>query len=123
MMKPKYETERDGMGHKMDGTGEIKPVLLKHIVTLHADGTRSETYQKKASLEILQKEVGGYIETVPCFGYFEGKPCEVYCNEEGKLNGLAFNAQATIAWQKCNPTIDLQDVLVGDIAVVFKRKV
>jgi hypothetical protein len=44
---------------------------------------------KKATLETLQKAVGGWIEPVP------GTRNRVYANEEGLIRGLPFNATAS----------------------------
>ena len=46
---------------------------------------------RTATLEWLQQQVGGYIETVPaCF-----VGLQIIVNEEGKLKGLPFNDTAT----------------------------
>lgn len=53
----------------------------------------------------LQAEVGGYIELV---GFADiGKGIDLFCNEEGKLNGL-------------EPNLDLRplDVLVGPVVAL-----
>lgn len=81
------------------------------------DGERIVTdLTRAATLEELQKSVGGYIETVPYFDRYNGEPCVAFCNEEGKLDGLPLNVAATNAWQKlCGCTID---VLVGDVCIL-----
>ncbi len=48
----------------------------------------------------LQELVGGMIQLVPYYDYYAGKPCVAFCDEEGKLKGLEFNAAATISWAK-----------------------
>lgn len=69
------------------------------------------TYQE------LNKAVGGYLETVPLWETFRGKPCVVFCNEEGKIHNLPFNSVATVLWyQAIGQTHD--DVLVGDVVVI-----
>ena len=46
-----------------------------------------------------QKAVGGYIETVPDIDAYEGRPAVLFCNEEGRINGLPLNARATKVWK------------------------
>ncbi len=62
-------------------------------------------------LDELQIYVGGYIELVPGTGK-KGEP-PAYCNEEGRLNGLKLNDQASIRFAQ---------VLVGDVIQVRKEK-
>lgn len=70
------------------------------VITLLANGETKEQLQPKApDLKQLQAIVGGYIETVPHFTKFgDMKRGVAYCNEEGLLRGLQFNAAATSAW-------------------------
>ena len=49
-------------------------------------GEAGELVKVENTLEALQKEVGGYIETFT----FATDAC-VICNEEGKLRGLPYN--------------------------------
>jgi hypothetical protein len=65
----------------------------------------------------LQSLVGGYIEAVPAWYAYKGEPCAVFCNEEGKLEGLATNVRATFAWYAAAGG-DLGDVLVGDVVII-----
>jgi hypothetical protein len=59
-------------------------------------------------LEFLQRAVGGYIQHVPDFDWFEdgpgsGKwvPCVVYCDEEGKFkDGAEVNFLGVMLWDK-----------------------
>lgn len=83
------------------------------------------------TLEFLQEAVGGYIEAVPHFDQIRHgeviERCIVYCNENGKLDGLPFNAAATEAWdQAIPPSLSLRspdggwkDYLVGPVLVLF----
>lgn len=91
------------------------------ITVLCADGeTRVYERDTKPTLEFWQEQVGGYIERVPQFDTYEGEPCVVWCDEEGKLKGKPINDRATMLWANCL-NIDLyamQDVLVGDICIV-----
>ena len=66
------------------------------------DGTieRVDLGGQTVTLEQLQRAVGGYIEAVP------GTRSRAYCNEEGRLRGLAFNRRASLRFQQ---------MLVGDV--------
>jgi hypothetical protein len=80
-------------------------------------------------LDWLQERVHGYIERVPHFDCVEYQaaihPCVAFCNEEGKLKGMAYNAVATELWAHAMP-YDLRrpdgqiiDVLCGPVVVLF----
>lgn len=78
-------------------------------------------------LDLLQKSVGGYIEAVPYWDTLaygdddkDQQDCVAYCNEEGKLNGLPLNEEASIEWHACLMRQGLapSDVLVGDVVVI-----
>lgn len=62
-----------------------------------------------SSLEMLQARVGGYIEAAPIFD----RRLTMYCNEEGKLQGLPVNRLATILLDH-----GAHDVIVGDVVLV-----
>lgn len=74
-----------------------------------------------STLEDLQALVGGYIEGV--YGRYVDKMGNVsrwsaYCNEEGKLDGLALNNIATnlachLGWSGCG-----EDVLCGPVVFI-----
>lgn len=85
---------------KVDGTTEVKTY----------DGAPQP-------LEDLNAAVGGWIELIPYFDKYKGEPCIAYCNEEGKLDGLSFNEEATLLWEKQigNP---IDDILVGNVAII-----
>lgn len=86
---------------------------------------KAETFDGKPSLSDLQKAVGGCIETIPMFTSYRGKPCVAYCNEEGKLNGLPFNFEATELWVQNavdNGAMNVTDVLLGDIVTGTKTE-
>lgn len=93
--------------------------MTYHLTTLHADGRRTTAQQDDPpSLEQLQAAVGGYIEAVPHMARFEGRVCQAFCDEEGKLTGKPLNDQATRAWYECLGITDADDHLVGDVIVV-----
>jgi len=84
------------------------------------------TLEKRPSLGLLQDAVGGYIETVPWFTQIAGRRCIAYCNEDGKLEKMPLNRQATQLWHNALPPPGLMgpggevvDYLVGPIAVVM----
>lgn len=80
---------------------------------LRTDGTREEIKEKGyLKLETLQAAVGGYIETVPCRDNGKGKV--MILNEEGKLQGLPYNAKATAM---ARGIIADSDVIVGDVVI------
>lgn len=95
---------------------------MTHILTtIHADGSKTVSDSPKSpALDALQKAVGGYIETVPLFTRYEGRPCAAYCNEDGKVNGLPANKAATALWaaQPQTKGQPLGDFLVGDVVIV-----
>jgi hypothetical protein len=61
---------------------------------------------------------GGYIETVPYFTKYKGRPCVAFCDEEGKLHGLPVNQRATALWYALEPRFIGRDILVGPIVIV-----
>jgi hypothetical protein len=79
-----------------------------------------------ARLEDLQAGLGGgYIELVPGFTRYMGKPCVAFCDEEGKLNGLPYNVRASELWYGqmadtfCSKDTGWPlDVLVGPVVIV-----
>ena len=73
---------------------------------IRVDGT-IEQIGKQPDLDVIQRAVGGWIESVRCSGPLGF----MYCNEEGKLMGLPFNATAT-------NMIDFDDAIVGDVVVM-----
>lgn len=79
---------------------------------IKTDGSKVEITPEQdngeLSYEQLSKAVGGYIELVPVQNpALKGKT--MFCNEEGKLMGLAPNVEAT---KLAGLTYD---VLVGDV--------
>lgn len=93
------------------------------IVTIKTTGEVSEVDVTTASiLPILREIVGGHIEQVPFFDTYDYNNkkvhCVVFCNEEGKLEQLDTNEFATIHWYR-SAGRSLNDILVGDIAIVF----
>lgn len=85
---------------------------------LASNGQRVVTdLDRVATLEELQREVGGPIEVVPYFFRFEGATCMVFCNENGKIKNLPFNLEATKLWAAGSTVKMADDVLVGDVVI------
>jgi Domain of unknown function (DUF3846) len=91
------------------------------VIVIPADAQqaiRSRETDTQPPLQELQDIVDGYIEAVPHWDDYMGKPCVVYCNEEGKLRDLPVNKRATdLWWGKLGGGI-YDDVLCGDIVLV-----
>ena len=75
-------------------------------------------------LNELNSAVGGYIEVVPYFDtlLLDGKRqrCVVFCNEQGKLEGLPMNPLAQALWHDAlayQRMGQIDDYLVGSIAI------
>ena len=79
-------------------------------------------FSRPVTLDELQGWVGGIIEVVPAWTEHRGKPCVVFCNEEGKLRvpPLPENQAANYFWrqEQMRQGIRIDDVLVGDIVIV-----
>ena len=71
------------------------------------------------SLKELQDFVGGYIQILPL------KDKYLVLNEEGKINGLPVNIQATQVWRDilAEDDIVLQDHIVGNALMVDKFRI
>lgn len=88
------------------------------MIKIAADGTRSDApLTSPPELKVLQEGVGGWIEMVPGFEKFEGVSAVVFCNEEGKLNGLPVNMAASYFWYAALGR-HAGDVLVGDVVII-----
>jgi hypothetical protein len=85
---------------------------MNTLVIIQPDGTETrETYTgDEPELEQLQRIVGGLIELVRV--RHDGRDCDAFINEEGKLRGLPINEPATELWAGRH-----YDVLVGPIAI------
>ena len=76
-----------------------------------ADGFETGPFTEKENrLEWLQKQVGGYIETISLPGDFV-----MILNEEGKINKLPLNHAATNIAVKVGGYADL---IVGDVLIL-----
>lgn len=83
------------------------------IIALHirSDGTQElfEYDPRNGGLEELQARVGGWIEAAPVFN----SRLSMYCNEEGKIDGLPLNLRASMLLDP-----NARDVIAGDVVVV-----
>ena len=70
------------------------------------------------TLERLHRAVGGYIEIVPSFKVWRGRPCVAFCNEDGKRLRLPVNRMATAAWETAAGCSVAPDYLCGDVLVL-----
>jgi hypothetical protein len=68
---------------------------------------------------------GGYIELVPDFKTYQGKPCVAFCDEDGKRKRLPYNVRASELWYGQIPDTFWRgdtpwplDILVGPIVIV-----
>jgi hypothetical protein len=85
---------------------------------IRVDGSaKHEEHTSMPGLEFWQKAVGGHIEMVPYWRKAHGEECVVFCNEEGKMNGLPVNTVATEMWKRASKN-PVDDYLVGDIVMV-----
>lgn len=71
------------------------------------------SYDRKDELDVLQEQVGGYIEVVTATQHVT-----FYVNEEGKLMGLPINKRATEYWWSINPSYRGHDVLCGTAVIL-----
>jgi hypothetical protein len=97
------------------------PAADKYLISISPDGrVRKEAIDKVPDLEVLNKIVGGYLETIPYFNKYHGHPCIAFCNEEGKLPhlNLPHNRYAQELWEKAFGQLILNDHLVGTIAII-----
>lgn len=67
------------------------------------------------NLAALQKVVGGYLE---CLTLRESPNVHLYCNEEGKLDGLPGNRLATELAEHYIPGFARHDIICGDVIVL-----
>lgn len=83
--------------------GETTPILPKK---------RHDLQPNDFSLEELQEIVGGYIQVVRLEPDAQGNAWIMVLNEEGKLKGLPFNAEASKLYQH-----GAVDPIVGTVLV------
>jgi len=87
-------------------------------IVVDPDGSwRQVTVDRAHALRTLQHAVGGNIEAV--YGTVCGTDTDVtlFVNDEGRLEGLPFNAAATGLWWQFNPFVRGREVLCGTVVV------
>lgn len=84
------------------GKSTIQVVMLE-------PGKIARVGEIEASLEGLQKAVGGYIEAIYPF---EEQVC-IVCNEEGKINGMKLNRAIYAEPQEKNSRREMIDIIAG----------
>jgi hypothetical protein len=84
---------------------------------LRADGTNEDIdyVTKLATREEIEEELGGPAVRVKQFTRYKGEACAVFCLPQHP--SLAFNAQATQAWQKATAD-ELAEVLAGTVVIL-----
>lgn len=103
------KSERNTINLQNDMMNNQNSKKAAHVIM--TDGIALKTEPKNGtdfSLEEMQKIVGGYIEILRL-----GSELIMVVNEEGKLNGLGFNAKATILARAAG----YDDYIVGDVLV------
>lgn len=103
-------------------------MAYKYII-IHPDGKLvCETHEKLPHWKGIQKYVEGPFQIVPYFSSltFDGKKYNrgtAYCNEEGKLKGMAPNMLASAAWLKACPQGDPRRMsIAGPLLFIAKEK-
>jgi|GEM_PF-2584588 len=119
--------------------------MIGSAMIIHADDRGPEVMPcpKPPTLAFMQKAVGGYLELVPYFNTMqldaEGTVavCRVFCNEDGKGQGLPVNRVATRMWHDAltrledgdgnqlyprglrGPDGAISDMLVGSVLILI----
>lgn len=92
------------------------------LTIIHVDGrTTTRAYDSVPPLKDLQAAVGGLITGVPHFETYQGKPCVVFANDEGLLEGLPLNYRGTALWRAFfpnDPATRRELGLVGDVVIL-----
>jgi hypothetical protein len=92
---------------------------MYYLTTINANGFFEYAEQETCpDLAQLRQAVGGYIETVPYWEHWDGRQAVAFCNEEGKLEGLPINANATSLWHSQLSPRTIDDVLCGNVIII-----
>lgn len=67
---------------------------MRELITIQPDGSKTVEHHNNVTLKMLQERVGGYIEAVRPSTRYEGRPAEIWADEEGLLKGLERNGVA-----------------------------
>lgn len=85
-------------------------IMSKLALQVKTTGEVIELDLSSDSLETLQKAVGGWVQAVDL-----DSDLSLWCNEEGKMNGLPHNTIAQSFWDKAFG--EHTDYIVGDIVL------
>jgi Domain of unknown function (DUF3846) len=84
---------------------------MEKAVIIKTDGTKEVVeFEIGKSYDLLSKSVEGWIECVSLVS----RNADMWVNEEGKLNGLPENHQATALWVE---EYGMTDIIVGNIII------
>jgi hypothetical protein len=84
---------------------------MEKAVIIKTDGTKEVVeFEIGKSYDLLSKSVEGWIECVSLVS----RNADMWVNEEGKLNGLPENHQATALWVE---EFGMTDIIVGNIII------
>lgn len=84
--------------------------VTKRAIRITTAGEVSELDLSMDSLTVLQNGVGGWVEAVDL-----ARDLTLWCNEEGKMNGLPHNPFAQFMWDRVFGAHT--DYIVGDIVL------
>jgi hypothetical protein len=97
----------------------VDQTATKYLISISPDGrVRKEGIDKAPDYRLLNKIVGGYIETIPYFHKYDGLSCVAFCNEDGKQMNLPRNHYAQKLWENAFGEPITNDYLVGTIAII-----
>lgn len=94
---------------------------MYYVTTIHPSGEQTrETLEHAPDHKWIKARLAdGWLEIAPHFEQYGDKPCVAFCDEEGKLKGLAMNGKATYLWYAClAPEPFIPDTLHGPVVIV-----
>lgn len=83
------------------------PKMIAITLTAEGEAKEIELVQDEAQLKILQEAVGGWVQAIDFT-----PTLTLWCNEEGKLNGLPINPMATFLWERY---FGFTDIICGNV--------
>jgi hypothetical protein len=87
--------------------------MTKQVVVIKANGEVSaEQVANENEYQFLSETLEGWLQAVPLDDDLAG--LTLWVNEEGKMNGLAYNQKATYIWEK---SYGFTDVIVGNAVI------
>jgi hypothetical protein len=82
----------------------------KSVIIIKATGDTEVKELDKIDYDFLNQTCGGWIQHISF-----GNGVAMYCNEEGKIDGLPYNHKATSIWVN---TYGDTDLISGDVVIV-----